>query len=298
MPTSPGENLRVLPPEFPHLSDEELTVRTARRKVLFDGQPLEAYLTPAARQVLHAACLDLCHEVERRELGMALFLDRPLGVLKSPGEVDRTPLLSYVAYSKMIAQARLRQLRDWPLTSEYVDQLELPDDEVAPGASGFAIRDVPGDPRPGVVSLADAALAAHDFVLLRTTRSSLAELLSQYDLSPLAAAAPEAARWLQSGEPILLVRTAAPEELSSGTLQLTAFDAAMHPRLVLMPARTNAGPIYGESLASEYVRAGLQVRAIVQGGTSAKPHSTEPHDVTDQSLILPPARRSRTWEGL
>ena len=48
--------------------------------------------------------------VELRELGTALYLDRPLGVYKEPAEVDRTPLLSYEAFSLTIAEARLRNL--------------------------------------------------------------------------------------------------------------------------------------------------------------------------------------------
>ena len=40
---------------------------------------------------------------------MAVFLDRPLGVVKQPGEVDRTPLLSYDAFSRSIAARRLAQ---------------------------------------------------------------------------------------------------------------------------------------------------------------------------------------------
>lgn len=298
MPTSPGENLRVLPPEFPHLSDDELTVRAARRKVLFDGQPLKEYLTPAARQVLQAACLDMQHALERRELGMALFLDRPLGVLKAAGEVDRTPLLSYMAYSKSIARARLRQLRDWPLTAESIAQLALPGDEAAPDVHGLAISDIPGDPRPGVVSLADAALAAHDFVLLRTTRRSVAELLSQYELSPLAAAAPQIAQWLQSEEPILLVRTALDGAAPNESLQLTAFDAAIHPRLVLTPARSTGATPYGESMASEYLRGGLHVMAFDSGDASGPEQTVQPRDVSEQNLVLPPTRRSHNWDGL
>jgi len=55
---------------------------------------------------------DLQEPEELQELGTAVFLDRPLGALKHPGEPDCTPLLSYQAFSRFIARTRLRFLHD------------------------------------------------------------------------------------------------------------------------------------------------------------------------------------------
>src|SRR5207249_4416180 len=138
-----------------------------RTRRLYENDPLEAYLSESSRVVLHQSVLDLQHPMELRELGMALFLDRPLGVFKPPGERDQTLLLSYEAFSQSVAVQRLRFLAE---TLGLMDanphallrrRLEsgLSIQGIAPAASaGFS--------RPGVVSLDDARLVAGDFVFL------------------------------------------------------------------------------------------------------------------------------------
>jgi hypothetical protein len=132
---------------------------------------------------------------------MAVFLDRPLGARLEPGEVDRTPLVSYEAFSRSIARRRVGELRaaGWiddagqDVLLSALDELSVP---------GLRVSDLSPRERPGVVSIADAAKAAPDFVLLRTTRNSLSELLTH-----LARSAPAPAhKWLAQERDILLVQ--------------------------------------------------------------------------------------------
>ena len=93
------------------------------------------------------------HPDERQELGAAVFLDRPFGGAKAPVEPDGTLLLASLAYSRFLAEQRLRCLaRD----------LELTDAEAACIAEGLDLPglslDAIGPPvRQGTLSLTDAA---------------------------------------------------------------------------------------------------------------------------------------------
>src|SRR5262249_6970238 len=106
-PTSPGENLRVLPRPHVRVPDSQIANPAERTKRLYEDDPLDRYLGEQARLVLLQSLADLQQSEELRELGMATFLDRPFGVGKSPGEPDGTILLSYQAFSRTIARQRL-----------------------------------------------------------------------------------------------------------------------------------------------------------------------------------------------
>jgi hypothetical protein len=115
---------------------------------------------------------DLDDPHELRELGSALFLDRPLGAAKQPGEPDRTPLLSHILFSRSVAERRLSALAR--LMNEITDHwatalASLPID-------GQPLKEAGPSPRPGVVSLHDAFLTADDWIARRTTRTSLRDL--------------------------------------------------------------------------------------------------------------------------
>src|SRR5262249_20030792 len=115
-PTSPGDNRRIHPPPHLRVPDEQIIDSTKRTRQLFDNDPLPAHLGAAGNEVLRHSILDLQYPHELRELGMALFLDRPLGVFKRPSELDQTPLLSYEMFSRSLAQRRLRELAEqWEL---------------------------------------------------------------------------------------------------------------------------------------------------------------------------------------
>ena len=245
-PTSPGENLRVLPPPFVRVPDEQILDPSKRSKKLYDNDPLEAYLGEHARAALRLSILDLHHPPELRELGMAVFLDRPLGVFKQPGERDQTLLLSYEAFSRSIAVDRLRFLTvSLGLVEERAYQALLQNLEVELVVPGVALPAGPVAARPGVVSLDDAWLVARDFVLLRTTRRAVQDFLRQYDLSPLARRC--SLDYLAVAA--LILRGSSPG-------QLTIYDDRLRKRLEL---EMNFREGYAVRRGVEYLRAGLRV---------------------------------------
>jgi hypothetical protein len=184
LPTSPGESGRVLPASHPRVPEEQILEPARRRRRLSAGAPRPARLGPHARALLRQGWEDLADPAERRELGMALFIDRPLAAGKHPGEPDGTLLLASTAYSRSVAAERLRTLAAEVGVDANAPEVEalragldlagLPPDRIGPAA------------RPGSVTLADARRAAPDFVFLRTTRGSVDALREQFDFMPLA----------------------------------------------------------------------------------------------------------------
>ena len=177
IPTSPGENLRVWPAEFPRVPDDELQYPVKRRHRLYANDPLEDW--PASQQwhaALRQAMSDVRHPAELRELGTATFLDRPLGVFMQPGEVDRTPLVSYEAVSREIAAERLGLFRRWGMLDKAeCAALRMLLEQLPIAGIPAAAYNLPR--RPGVPALEDAQQAAGDFVFVATTRASATALL-------------------------------------------------------------------------------------------------------------------------
>lgn len=166
-PTSPGENLRVLP--IDRVPDEQFTNPKARPRELYD-EVLQ--LSPAAAQVLDAALAELPDDIA--ELGTALILDRPFGVGKAPGEPDRTPMFSHVCRSPSLARrvvGLLRMKGDERLKTTLGPAVDAALAAWTP--TGVPLPRLGRPPRPGVVSLEDAFQVADDFVIERTTRSSV-----------------------------------------------------------------------------------------------------------------------------
>ena len=183
VPTSHGENMRVLPPSFRHLSEEQILDPSARQRRLFADDDIDSHVYPNANSALAASfqLLDL-EPAELQELGTALVLDRPLGIFKHPTEPDQTLLLSYVAFSRTIAERRFREMHDLGMFDD--EQFTKAQAKLAAlKIDGIPIpkRSVP--PRPGVPSLEDALKVAPDFVLLRTTRRTVNDFLTQYDVN-------------------------------------------------------------------------------------------------------------------
>jgi hypothetical protein len=183
-PTSPGENSRVLPESHPRVPEEQLLNPLRRKRLLYVDDPLPACLSRQAREVLRQSFADLTHAEERRELGLGLFIDRPFGDGKHPAEPDATPLLSSLAFSRAIAERRLRKLadevglaKDAPEVLELAAQLDF---------RGLPVGAIGNGARPGVVTLADARRVSSDFVFLYTTRSTVDALLEMFDFSALA----------------------------------------------------------------------------------------------------------------
>jgi len=246
LPTSPGENNRVLPPSHPRVPEEQILQPSRRPRRLYADDPLPDHLGRCAAEVLRQSAADLAHPEELRELGMALFLDRPFGSGKAPTEPDGTLLLASEAYSRSVAEQRLLALAREPglLTDAERDACLR---RLKGGAEthGLPLDAVGGDARPGAVSLTDARRAAADFVVLRTTPGSVRALLEQYDFAPLAEKID--LDWLIKGGRVLLARNQA----GPGVL---VYGGALRPRLELLP-RTASG--YVSRAGLEYPRGGL-----------------------------------------
>jgi hypothetical protein len=242
-PTSPGENMRVLPSPHVRVPEEQILHPVKRRRLLHAGDPLS--LGPRAEQVLRQSVGDLEQGSELREMGLALFLDRPLGTGKAPGEPDQTVLLSHRAYSRSIAQRRLRFLAEKLHLEGALSGWETA--LAALSVPGVALEDIGGEPRPGAVSAADARQVAGDFVFLQTVSATVEELFRQYDFSQL---------WerlflheLKTGRGLLMVPR------TNG--RLTIHDSGMRPRVELSPDLSQG---YVRRAGREMVRGGLLVK--------------------------------------
>ena len=214
-PTSPGENVRVLPEPFARIDGEQIEHPGRRRRLLFEHAPTVGLVPVALKEVVAQAFADLELPAERRELGMALFIDRPLGFHRQPAEVDATPLLSYEAFSETLANGRLREVAR--LAAEL--DVACPATSDTPGKPGaiwsLGLDRIPESPRPAV-SLADARKVAADFRFLRTTRSSAVAFWRCFEVTDL-----PVADW-----PLVARTIVAP-----GKTRMTAFDPAGVVRL-------------------------------------------------------------------
>jgi len=254
-PTCPGENARVLPSPYVRVPEEQITQPTRRTRRLYAGDPLSARLGGHAHMVFQQSMRDLRHPAELQEMGMAVFIERPLGVFKAVGEPDHTLLLAHEAFSKTIAQQRLAWLAGEPETGITLEEMgDLRQQLKALDVPGVPVRELAPMPRP-VVSLADARRVAEDFVLVRTLPGGLAEFREQFDLTPLAAH--DAGDVLHPGQTWLLVRVVAESAPPSGTL--TVFDDAMRKRLEV---EVNGDEGYATWTGKEYPAAGLRVLRV------------------------------------
>jgi hypothetical protein len=256
VPTSPGENGRVLPPPHPRVPEEQIVHPEKRARRLYADAPLLPHLGKQARRLLGQSIQDLRHPLELRELGMALFLDRPLSLGKAPGQADQTLLLSYEAFSRSIAEQRLRLLPAAAVLAVepneivgYQDALQqLPVD-------GVPLETHQSGSRPGAVSVADARAVAEDFVFLRTTSRSVQDFLSLFDFSMLRPR--YSLDYLAAGKPILIMRGRAGSGQTEGVLVI--YDAALRRRLEVQ-VDDSAG--YAIRAGIEYPVAGLRVLAV------------------------------------
>lgn len=186
LPTSPGENARVLPASHPRLPEEQLTQTHRRRRVLYAGESLAGVLSECARRVVAKSVADLMHFDERVEMGLGVFIDRPLGYAKAVGEPDLTPLLAHEAFSPSLARRRWQELK------ELCDEHSLAYDPAALdplfenglGPAGLPHKEVAECPRPAA-ALCDVRKVAADFVILRTLPKGMLALLDR--LAPLQA---------------------------------------------------------------------------------------------------------------
>ncbi len=199
-PTSPGENTRVLPEPFSPVPEEQILDPSTRTRKLFLDRQFDD--RQVVIDILRQSVADLAQDCERSELGLGLFLDRPLGFAKKIGEPDRTTLLSHLAFSLEIAHTRLRLLNEIAaVCSSAFDHVP----------SGVSSRQCAAIPRPGVASVRDAELAADDFRLLQTTRKTVRDLLEAYDFSLLNESG--IVPWLQTENCLIVPSSQSPREL-------------------------------------------------------------------------------------
>lgn len=183
VPTSPGETTRVLPEEFGRVHADQIHHGKRRRRKLYVHA--EETMSATGLELLSQSWHDLQQWEELLELGLALFIDRPLSIKKVPGEPDQTLLFSHVAFSRSVARQRLELLaKKLPFATDEVfllAQQKLLDWQTAGiAASKFVSRS------PRVVSLADANRVVDDFHFLWTTRGTVQAFLAQFDSNALA----------------------------------------------------------------------------------------------------------------
>src|SRR5262245_27016653 len=157
VPTSPGENVRVLPAPHVRVPEEQILDPARRRRRLYDYDPLDSHLGENAKRCLLRSIEDLQHGDELRELGMATFLDRPFGGGKQATEPDETLLLSYQAFSRTIARRRLELLfSDEVLGSGSATLRPIWATFDALPLNGISVNGLPGRRDHAIASLADA----------------------------------------------------------------------------------------------------------------------------------------------
>ncbi len=269
-PTSPGEHARVFPPEFPRVPEEQLLQPAKRKKLLFADDPLPRHFGPHAEAVLRQAVADLRHDAELRELGTALYVDRPFGDAKAPAEPDATPLLASEAFSPSIATGRLGALARDGLLSEGERSALSARARQADFSTGLPLDAIGMPPRPGTVALTDARMAAGDFVFRRTVPGAVDSLLETFDFGPLATQAD--LNWLLGDRPVLVARTPAG--------RIGVYDEFLRQRLELAIAPGG----YTSRGGVEYPAGGLVVvRAWSERASQMTGHSFG----AEQSRILP-----------
>jgi hypothetical protein len=273
LPTSPGENMRVLPSRHPRVPEEQITQPARRRRHLYaDDLLLPRLRLGRIADVLRQSFLDLEQDDEWRELGLAVFLDRPLGVGKAATEPDRTLLLSAEAFSLSIARQRLLALAgDLGISTQDVVVKRL---LARPPLPGLPLDAIGGPIRPGTIALADASRASADFVFLRSTSSSVRAFFTQFDFTPLAK------RFsiddLLHGANVLIARSAT----SDG---LVIYDARMRARVEFEVA-AEAG--FLSRVGQEYPVNGLRVLSV--SVPEIGKDSLQTHCIRDHPLLLSP----------
>jgi hypothetical protein len=274
-PTSLGENARILPSPHVRIPEEQIMQLHRRTKHLFED---ELPVGEQAREVLRQSVRDLEHPNELRELGTALYLDRPLGSFKVPGEPDQTPLFSYETFSRSLAMRQLLLIgeKNELMTAEELATLRQALQALP--VSGVPVAEVSGKQRPGVVTLADAGKAADDFLLLKTTRTSSFDFFTSFQIEPLMQRFGMAhhhweADWLILGS----------LEKESGEILITVREAGTLRNRLELSANPRDG--YGIHAGVEYPRKGLRVRRVWENTDTGDLHQ---RDLSGEELFVLP----------
>jgi hypothetical protein len=279
-PTSSGESTRVLPAPHVRVPEEQILYQHRRTRRLFEGDPLDRHLGDRAQAVLRQSMEDLKHPSELRELGMAVFLNRPLSGGKHALEPDQTLLLSYLAFSRAIARQRLQylaeDLRLIPNREEYALYGRLLENNLE--VKGIPVAELPGSAQPGRVSLADARRAAEDFLILRTTSSSAEAFFQQYLFGPLLQRF-RLEDW-SGNAPVLIVRTGG----SGDHGEILAIYDSLVRRRVELEFDANLG--YESRGGIEYPVNPLRVLRVWEA--TDDPDQLRERDLMAEAILLPP----------
>jgi hypothetical protein len=273
-PTSPGENARVLPLNFPRVPQEQILQPARRTKRLFADNPLSPHLGAPGEAALRQSVADLASLAELRELGLALYLDRPFGDAKEVTEPDATLLLASEAFSPSIAADRLAVLARAGLLAE-ADAAALTAKVREPDIAGGVPLDAIGyPPRPGTVSLADAKMMAPDFVFQRTVPGAVRGILRMFDFGELARRFDLG--WLSDEPPVVVART------RNGTIAF--YDGAFEMRMEVALAPGG----YKRCGDIDRPAAGLLVLKVVE----RTPEGLSVRDLRDSPVNTPVRSRS------
>jgi hypothetical protein len=278
-PTSLGENARILPHPYVRVPEEQILEPAKRKKQLFAETELPLD-NPRVHEVLKRCLADLEFPRELQELGMAIYLDRPLGVMKPSAEPDRTPLLSYELVSKSLASIRLRFLGQVPVFGKACSSIPALDEmlQAGPRQRGLPIRADSDRQKPGVVALEDAAKIADDFVLLRTTKESARVFLELLDFTFVARRFD--LEVLESTDPLLIVRANVVEDREPSSIVI--FDSKQQRRLELA---VDASSGFRSRAGIEFPRAGLRVQRVwTRSGTNTE---LKVVDLRSEDVIVP-----------
>jgi hypothetical protein len=187
-PTSPGENVRVLPAPYERVPEEQMTNPLRRERKLFADDPLAGLWMATTRNIFQQSLHDLTQIWAATDLGRAVFIDRPLGFGKAPLEPDQTPLLAHLTQSRSIARRRMDLLAE--LAREM--GLTLPENweqaraalDITDVAEGTPIGRCASLERP-IAALADAQRVSDDFTVLHTLFDSVRRLRELFDWNSL-----------------------------------------------------------------------------------------------------------------
>jgi len=278
-PTSPGENARVLPPPHVRVPEEQILYPQKRNRRLYAGDPLTNYLGKQARIILDQSIQDLQHPNELRELGLAIFLDRPLNAGKAPLEPDQTPLFSYLAFSRAIARSRLQFLAEElgliPDQCTFATYRRLLHDLPV---SGLPLDAIAGPSPQGSISLADAGKAAGDFLFLWTTSQSAQAFDRHYFWGPLLERfSLEDFNW--SGRKLMVRCQPAGGQLGAG---LAIYDYKLRKRLELA-----YGPQLGYASRGGMEFPKSPVRVLRVWEETGEEGPLREHDLAGESVVFP-----------
>ncbi len=269
VPTSPGENARVLR-DYPRVPEEQLLQPLRRRRQLFADEPLTALLGPRGKVVLAQSIADLADPAERMELGMAVFIDRPLGYAKLAGEPDQTPLLAHECYSETLAQRPIWELER--LCRDIGLDVTISHEPITITGISHTVLNEPMRP---TAELADVRRVADDFVILRTLSGGLADLWLAFDFATLSRR--YRIPFLATGRPRLVLPVA-----DDDVTVLTMYDEALRPRLELAPDLSQG---YARRAGVEFPVAGLRVLTVWEDGED-RPRDVRAEDVHVRASVF------------